>query len=229
MPELEDDTSAERDGQLFTVLSALTDGESTDVVTSARGDRGFESWRKLHRRWGPCTAGRARSLFERGLVTTASDATRADGCHRKDGRSRETLLQLTRCQCTYHTHTLADDIRVSSLEALLSEGPREACSVESCEISVVCCLEKRKSKTHCGCTLHPGGDDQIDIGAFGKGKGKGKQGQQGRQAEQDEEQGLNRMLELWKAPSLPEGFLEQERAAQQRWLKGKEQEHEHNG
>ena len=39
------------DGQLFVVLSALTDGESFDVVMSAGGDHGFESWRKLHRRW----------------------------------------------------------------------------------------------------------------------------------------------------------------------------------
>ena len=52
----------QRDGQLFIVLSALTDGESLDVATSAGGDRGFESWRKLHKGWGPYTAGRARSL-----------------------------------------------------------------------------------------------------------------------------------------------------------------------
>ena len=77
-------------------------------------------------------------------------------------------------------------------------------------------LDARRRKA----TSHPGGDDQIDIGAFGKGKGKGKgeQGQQGRQAEQDKEHGLNRMLELWKARSLLDGFLEQEGAAQQRWL-----------
>ena len=47
--DLDDETSAEMDGQLFGVLSALADGESVDVVTSAGGARGFESWRKLHR------------------------------------------------------------------------------------------------------------------------------------------------------------------------------------
>ena len=45
------------------VLSALTDGESFDVVMSAGGDHGFESWRKLHRRWDPYTAVRARCLL----------------------------------------------------------------------------------------------------------------------------------------------------------------------
>ena len=59
VPELEAEMSMEMDGQLFIVLSALTDGESFDVVMSAGGDHGFESWRKMHRRWDPFTAGRA--------------------------------------------------------------------------------------------------------------------------------------------------------------------------
>ena len=41
VPELEAEMSAERDGQLFVVLSTLTDGESVDVVMSAGGDHGF--------------------------------------------------------------------------------------------------------------------------------------------------------------------------------------------
>ena len=50
VPELEAEMSTEIDGQLFIVLSALTDGESFDVVMSAGGGHCFESWRKLHRR-----------------------------------------------------------------------------------------------------------------------------------------------------------------------------------
>ena len=38
MSEHDDETSAETDGQLFTVLSALTHAESVDIVTSAGGD-----------------------------------------------------------------------------------------------------------------------------------------------------------------------------------------------
>ena len=45
VPELEAEMSTEIDGQIFIVLSALTDGESFDVVMSAGGDHGFESWR----------------------------------------------------------------------------------------------------------------------------------------------------------------------------------------
>ena len=42
VPELEAEKTTEIDGQLFMVLSALTDGERFDVVMSAGGDHGFE-------------------------------------------------------------------------------------------------------------------------------------------------------------------------------------------
>ena len=56
VPELGVETSAEKDVQLFVVLSALMDGESFDVAMSAGVDHGFESWRKLHGRWNPYTS-----------------------------------------------------------------------------------------------------------------------------------------------------------------------------
>ena len=102
-------TSVALGGQLFIVLSALTDGESFDVVMSAGGDHGFESWRKLHRRWGPYTAGRARSLLREILSPLRVKLPELMG-HRKDGRSRETLLWSTRCHgkreqsCGGHPH-----------------------------------------------------------------------------------------------------------------------------
>ena len=74
VPELEAEMSAEIDGQLFTVLSALTDGESFDVVMSAGGDLGFESWRKLHRWWDSYTGRRARSLLRKILSPSRSEA-----------------------------------------------------------------------------------------------------------------------------------------------------------
>ena len=70
VPELGVETSAEIDGQLFVVLSALTEGESFDIVMSPGGDHGFESWRKLHGRWNPYTVGRARSLLREILSPT---------------------------------------------------------------------------------------------------------------------------------------------------------------
>ena len=51
VPVFEAELSTEIDGQLFILLSALTDDESFDVVMSAGGGHSFERWRKLHRRW----------------------------------------------------------------------------------------------------------------------------------------------------------------------------------
>ena len=63
VPEIEAEMSTEIDRQLFQVLSDVTDGKSFDIVMSTGGGHGFESWRKLHKRWDPYTAGRARSLL----------------------------------------------------------------------------------------------------------------------------------------------------------------------
>ena len=75
---------------------------------------------------------------------------------------------------------------MSSLEALLPDISQETCAVEPCETEFVWCLERR------------GGDDPMDIGAFGtdkgkhgNGKGKGKQGQQGQQGQQGPKQGFD--------------------------------------
>ena len=70
VPELGVEMSAEMDVQLFVVLSARTEGGSFDIVMSAGDDHGFESWRKLHGRWNPYTAGRARSLLREILSPT---------------------------------------------------------------------------------------------------------------------------------------------------------------
>ena len=70
VPELGVETSAEIDGQLFVVLSTLTEGGSFDIVMSAGGEHGCESWRKLHGRWNPYTAGRARCLLREILSPT---------------------------------------------------------------------------------------------------------------------------------------------------------------
>ena len=77
---LDGDPYAEIDGQLFTVLSGFTDDESFDTVTSAGFDRGFESWRRLHKRWDRTRRDvHAASSYERDPGTTASEVTRTDG------------------------------------------------------------------------------------------------------------------------------------------------------
>ena len=119
VPELEAGLSTEIDGQLFIVLSGLTNGESFDVVMSTGGDHGFERWRKLHRRWNPYTAGRARSLLREILSPSRVKLPELMS-------AMERLEELVRRHCDRrdaqgNVHSLAEDIRMSSFEALMPD------------------------------------------------------------------------------------------------------------
>ena len=151
VPELEAEMSTEIDGRLFTVLSALTDGESFDVVMSAGGDHGFESWRKLHRRWDPHTAGRARSLLRgilspsrvklldlMGSIERMEDLVRRN-CGRRDAQG--------------NVHSLAEDICMSSLEALLPDDLEKHVQLNGARLNSYGVL-REEIKTYCECRGH---------------------------------------------------------------------------
>ena len=199
VPELGVETSAEIDGQLFVVLSALTERASFDIVMSAGGDHGFESWRTLHGRWNPYTAGRARSLLREILSLTQMKLPELMGAIEK----MEDLLRRysSRRDAQGNAHNLAEDIRMSSVEALLPDDLEKHVQLNRARLTSYCVL-REEIKTYCECRghaarnvrqkgpSHPGGDDPMDIGAFGKGKGnqsKGKHGKgkgEGRQGQQ---------------------------------------------
>ncbi|CAK0851674.1 unnamed protein product [Prorocentrum cordatum] len=64
------DPDAERiQNQLYTVLAQLVEGESEEIVRNCESHkyRGFESWRRLVRRWDPMNLGRKRSILMRVL------------------------------------------------------------------------------------------------------------------------------------------------------------------
>ena len=102
-----------------------------------------------------------------------------------------------------NVHTIAEDSRMSSLEALLSDDLEKYVQLNRMRLTSFGVL-REEIKTYCVCrghanarnakpkgSSHPGGDDPMDIGAFDKGKGKpskgkhgkrkGKQGQQGQE------------------------------------------------
>ena len=220
VPELGVETSAEIDGQLFVVLSALTEGESFDIVMSAGGDHGFESWRKLHGRWIPYTAGRARSLLREILSPTRAKLLELMCAIEK----MEDIVRRysSRRDAQGNAHTLAEDICMSSLEALLPDDLEKHVQLNRAKLTSYGVL-REEIKTYCECgghanarnmkqkgSSHPGGDDPMGIGAFGKGKGKqgkgkhgkgkgkGKQGQQGQHG-QDKDKSKDKSKDKNKA------------------------------
>ena len=135
--ELGVERSAEIDVQLFVVLSALTEGESFDIVMSAGGDQGFESWPKLHGRWNPYTAERARSLLREILSPTRAKLSELTCAIEK----MEDLVRRYRSRrdAQGNAHALAEDIRMSSFEALLPDDLEKHVQLNR----FVWCLERR--------------------------------------------------------------------------------------
>ena len=220
VPELGVETSAEIDGQLFVVLSALTEGESFDIVMSAGGDHGFESWRKLHGRWNPYTAGRARSLL-REILSLMRAKLPELMCAIEKMEDLVRRYYSSRRDAQGNAHNLAEDIRMSSLEALLSDDLEKHVQLNRARLTSYGVL-RQEIKTYCECRGHanarrkgssrPGGDDPMDIGAFGKGKGKqskgkhgkgkgkGKQGQQGQDKDKSKDKNKDKnknSVECW--------------------------------
>ena len=70
----------EKIGQLHTVLVALTDGESNDIVIGAGNANGAEAWRKLHRRWDPATGGRKCNLLKSIINPPKCKTEELSGC-----------------------------------------------------------------------------------------------------------------------------------------------------
>ena len=139
--ELGVETSAEIDVQLFVVLSAITEGESFDIVMSAGGDHDFESWRKLHGRQNPYTAGRARSLLREILSSTRAKLPELMCAIEK----MEDLVTRYSCRrdAQGNAHNLAEDIRMSSLEALLPDDLEKHVQLNRARFDPVWCPERR--------------------------------------------------------------------------------------
>ena len=98
--DLDDEVSAEIDGQLFIVLSALTDSESFDIVMSAGMRPWLRELAQVSQKVGPVHSGTCTKSLEGDIVAS----------HRKDRRSRAKILWSTRCpwkrahSCGRHSH-----------------------------------------------------------------------------------------------------------------------------
>ena len=115
--------------QLYTVLMTLVEGESFDILGGSASGEGLEAWRRLHKRWDPLTTGRARGLLReilspgraklvelQGAVERLEDLMRRYS-QRGDARNGQ-------------RHTLAEDIRMAALEALLPEELERHCQLQ---------------------------------------------------------------------------------------------------
>ena len=91
-----------------------------------------------------------------------------------------------------NVNSLAEDIRMSSLEALLPDDLKKHVQLNRARLNSYGVL-REEIKTYCECRghanarntkqkgpSHPRGDDPMDISVFGKGKGKEGKGKHGK-------------------------------------------------
>ena len=115
--------------QLYTVLITLVEGESFDILVGSGSEEGLEAWRLLHKRRDPLTTGRAR-----GLLTKILSPGRAKLVELQGGVERlEDLMRRYTQRVDARNgqrHTLAEDIRMAALEAILPEELERHCQLQ---------------------------------------------------------------------------------------------------
>jgi len=169
----------EFDEQLHAVLMALTTAESFDLVLGSGPGRGSEAWRKLNKRWDPLTAGRARGLLKEILQPKRVRQGEILGALEK---LEELFRRYTsRRDGQGQLHQLAEDIRMSSLEALLPEELERHVQLNRARLSTYDALRTEVvmyAETRSGPTGRsgggPGGSSDMDVDSLWKGGGGGR-------------------------------------------------------
>ena len=168
--------------QLYTVLMTLVEGESFDILVGSGSGEGLEAWRRLHKRWDPLTTGRARGMLRLILLPGRAKLVELQGAVERleDLMRRYTQRRDAR---NGQRHTLAEDIRMAALEALLPEELERHCQLQRSRLDtyqklrekVVLYAEARgyvAPKLGQVSTAREDRDDPMDVGGFGQWKGR---------------------------------------------------------
>ena len=168
--------------QLYTVLMTFVEGEPFDILVGSGSGEGLEAWRRLHKRWDPLTTGRARGSLREilspgraKLVELQGAVERLEALMRRYSQRRDAR--------NGQRHTLAEDIRMAALEALLPEELKRHCQLQRSLLDtyqklreeVVLYAEARgyvASKLGQVSKAREDRDDPMDVGGFGQWKGR---------------------------------------------------------
>ena len=168
--------------QLYTVLMTLVEGESFDILVGSGSGEGLEAWRRLHRRWDPLTTGRARGLLREILSPGRTKLVELQGAvERLEALMRRYTQR--RDARNGQRHSLAENIRMAALEALLPEELVRHCQLQRSRLDtyqklraeIVLYAEARgyvASKLGQVSKAREDRDDAMDGGGFGQWKGR---------------------------------------------------------
>ena len=168
--------------QLYTVLMTFVEGEPFDILVGSGSGEGLEAWRRLHKRWDPLTTGRARGSLREilspgraKLVELQGAVERLEALMRRYSQRRDAR--------NGQRHTLAEDIRMAALEALLPEELKRHCQLQRSRLDTYQKLREEvvlyaeasgyvASKLGQVSKAREDRDDPMDVGGFGQWKGR---------------------------------------------------------
>ena len=135
--------------QLHTVLLTLVEGVVRHPCGFGSGE-GLEASRRLPKRWDPLTTGRGKRIAQRNLFPGRAKLGELHGAVE---RVEDLMRRYTQGRDARNgqRHTLAEDIRLAALEALLPEGLERHCQLQrsrldtyqKLSVAVVLCAEAR--------------------------------------------------------------------------------------
>ena len=168
--------------QLYTVLMTLVEGESFDILVGSGSGESLEAWRRLHKRWDPLTTGRARGLLREILSPGRAKLVELQGAVERleDLMRRYTQRRDAR---NGQRHTLAEDIKMAALEALLPEDLERHCQLQRSRLDTYQKLRQEvdiyaKARGYVApkqgqvSKAREDRDDPMDVGGFGQWKGR---------------------------------------------------------
>ena len=117
--------------QLFTVLMTFVEGESFDTLVGSGSGEGLEAWRRLHKRWDPLTT--ARGLLRE---TFSPGGAKLGGLQGVVERLKDLMRRYTQRRVARkgQRHTVAEEIRMVALEALLPEELERHCQLQRSQL-----------------------------------------------------------------------------------------------
>ena len=147
---------------------------------------GLEAWRRLHKRWDRLTTGRAIGLLREILSPGRAKLVELQGAVE---RLEDLMRQYTQRRDAWNgqRHTLAEDIRMAALEALLPEELERHCQLQRSRLDTYQKLREEvvlngRARGFVAAKLgevskaQGDRDDPVDVEGFGQWKGRPTKG-----------------------------------------------------
>jgi hypothetical protein len=183
------DDLKDKSAQIYSVLQNLLEGEPFMILRNTEKANGLEAWRRINRRYDPSTGAKKSALLRH--ILNPGKCKLEELSERIEGWMELVNRYESRKDSAGNRQSIAQDIKMSILESMcppeverhlqlnrsrfldFDDMHAELASYLETRVGVKLKIESLGSK--------PKGEDDMDIGGFGKGKGKkGGKGSKGK-------------------------------------------------